>query len=103
MCRVFIGVLLVVVVGFFGAAYWHRCHGAPLSREAALRRAAVRLERFAESFNVGDRPAALVDAQFEPDSNSWLITYRGDKCSVAILVDRCHGDDVGGTTGCSPR
>ncbi len=85
------------------AIYWGRCHGAPLDRQEAVRRASVRMERFAKSYKVGLTPLAVRDAVFEEDSNSWRVTFANAECVVAVIVDRCHGDEIGGSTGCPSR
>ena len=65
-----------------------------------MQRGQLRLDRFVRSFKVrGDLPR-LDEAIFEDDTRSWLLIYKGDGCMVMIIVDRCHGDDIGGTTAC---
>lgn len=96
---VLIAVALAVAMAL-GADYGFRCHGSPLSRDEALARANARLEHFSKSFNVKEA-MTLSDATFEADTKGWLVTFTGPKCKVIIIVDRCHGDDVGSTNGCS--
>jgi hypothetical protein len=78
-----------------------RCHGSPLTREEALQRAAARLARYAKAFDIGDAPAVLLKE--EQESGGWIFTYRTAKCDVMVTVDRCHGDDIGGSSGCKSR
>ena len=98
-------VVLAIALVAVGVAvdYWRRCRQPPLPREEALHRAHVRLERFAKSFNVPGRLPELVDEQFEKDTNMWLLTYKNDFYKVIVIVDRCHGDDIGGATSCQSR
>lgn len=79
---------------------WNRCYSAPLSRAEAIERAHTRFERFAQSYSLPSPLPTLVDAEFEADSNSWLVTFRGNDCEVIVITDRCRGDDIGGTTKC---
>jgi len=99
--------ILATVVGVLVAGvtadYWARCHGKPLTRDEALRRSKVRLERFAKSFGTGATLPALIDGRYEEDTKSWAFTYKNADCTVAIIVDRCHGDEVGGAAGCGNK
>jgi hypothetical protein len=89
---------IVAIAG--GADYIYRCTGAPLTREEAIVRAEQRLDRYRRSFNVHEK-LNLVETSFDQDTKAWLFTYTGLHCSVIIVVDRCHGDDVGSTNACT--
>jgi hypothetical protein len=78
-----------------------RCNAPPLTRDEALQRAANRLARYAKTFDVGNAPAVLLEEQKQ--SGSWIFTYHMAKCDVMVTVDRCHGDDIGGSSGCKPH
>lgn len=97
--------VLIVALVAIGIAvdYWRRCHGPPLLREEALQRAQLRLESFMKSFNVPGEFPRLVDETFESDTNAWLLTYENESCKVIVIVDRCHGDDIGGATACQSK
>jgi hypothetical protein len=95
--------VIAVIAIVAGASYWGRCHGAPLKRDEAVRRASDRVERFTKSYNVGRLPLAVREVVYEEDSKSWRVTFGNDRCVVAVIVDRCHGDDIGGSTGCPSR
>ena len=105
--RLMLAALAILVIGTGTALtvdYWRRCHAAPLTKEEALERAKVRLETFAKSVNVGRTLPTLVDAEFDGLTNSWIVTYRNSDCSLDVIVDRCHGDDIGGVSaGCRSR
>lgn len=79
--------------------HFNRCNGQPLSKEEATVRAADQLERYKNSFKI-DEAMPLEESKFDPDTKAWLFTYTGRHCSVIIIVDRCHGDEVGGTNAC---
>lgn len=96
-----VGLVVLITVG--AAVYWGRCHAAPLTRDEALRRAMDRVERFAKSYHVGTAALTVREADFEQDSNSWRVTFGNSDCVVSVIVDRCHGDEIGGSTGCPSR
>jgi len=83
--------------------YLVRCRGEPLTREEALLRATSKLSRFSKSFNVGSALPVLVHEQYESDIKTWTFTYANPTCTVAIIVDRCQGVEMGGANGCAPR
>ena len=95
-------IALTLVVGVLALAidYARKCHGRPLSRQEAVSRGQARLERFIKSHRVtGDLPS-LAEEQYEQDAKTWLLTYVSKTCKVIVMVDRCHGDDVGSSTAC---
>ncbi len=95
-------IVLTLVVGLLALAieYARKCYGPPLSRQEAVSRGQARLERFIRTHRVtGDLPV-LAEEQYEQDTKTWLLTYVGKTCKVIVMVDRCHGDDVGSSTAC---
>lgn len=65
-----------------------------------MRRADLRLERFAKSHAMHGALPKFKETQFEADTNSWLVTYKNNECDVIVITDRCHGDDIGAASGC---
>jgi len=100
-----IGLFAVVAIigSVFVVDHFVRCNGKPLTRDEAFRRANAKLQRFSEKFVVGDTPPGLVEERYDDKQKAWMFTFRGRACEIIILVDRCHGTDIGGTNGCSPR
>jgi hypothetical protein len=76
--------------------YWARCHGTPLSREEALRRAEARVSRYAKSFHIPGSLPPMTSMDFDASTNAWLVTFKNDTCQIIVISDRCHGDDIGG-------
>jgi hypothetical protein len=91
-----------VAVGLY-AEHLVRCSGAPLTREQALRQAATRLQTFTKSFDTGNAVPSLVGEQFDNSVGTWIFTYSSPICTISVLVNKCEGADVGGSTGCAPR
>ena len=79
------------------------CHGLPLSREEAFKRAYAKLQRFSEKFVVGETLPLLVDERYDAEQKLWSFTFRNSTCEIIILTDRCQGTDIGGTNGCRVR
>jgi len=95
---------LLVIVGIFLAEYALRCYRKPLSRQEALERASAKLQRFSKKFVVGDSLPPLVDESYDPQRKEWTFTFKNSTCTVGIIVDRCHGTDIGGISeGCKVR
>jgi hypothetical protein len=97
--RVWIVLAIVAVAVVLLAEHGLRCWRSPLTREEAVARGKIRLDRFARTFNVNES-LTLSEATFESDRNAWLLTYTGLRCKMIIIVDRCNGDDVGGVNAC---
>ena len=96
-------VLVALIAAILFGDYYLRCHGKPLSREEALQRATAKLQRFSQDFVIGDPLPALVEEKYEADEKVWMFTFHNSTCTIDILADRCHGTDIGGTTGCKVR
>jgi hypothetical protein len=97
--RWIIGFLLLAVALALGADYGFRCLSSPLTRDEAIARAKVRLDRYSRTYNVKEA-MTFSDATFQDDKNLWLVTFVGPKCKVILIIDRCHGDEVGSTNAC---
>jgi hypothetical protein len=101
--RIAFGVSLLCVAAFV-VDYFVRCHGSPLSREEALGRATSKLQRFAKKFVVGDALPPLVHEEYDPQRKEWTFTFENRTYAIGIIVDRCHGTDIGGVSeGCRVR
>jgi len=96
-------VVLAVIGSAFAVDHFLRCNGKPLSREEALQRATDKLRRFSQKFVVGNAQPELVEEHYDATQKTWMFRFRGKACEIIILVDRCHGTDIGGTNGCSPK
>ena len=97
-------VLIGIVLAAVAVDWAMRCHGSPLARDEAIVRAKARVEKFKHSHGTGlVESLEMRDIVFEADSGSWRATFVGSNCEVAVIVDRCRGDDIGGATGCSTR
>jgi hypothetical protein len=94
-----VGVVLLGVAVALGADYRFRCLRPPLTRDEALARANVWLERYGKTFEPKGT-MKLSEAIFEADTNVWLVTFKGPTCELILIVDRCHGDEAGSTTAC---
>jgi hypothetical protein len=94
-----LGIVAVAVAVALVAEHGFRCWRSPLTREEAVARGQVRLDRFSKTFNVKE-PLTLTEATLESEKNTWLLTYTGLRCKVIIMVDRCNGDDVGSVNAC---
>ena len=105
MKRIVIGlfVALAIIGSVFVVDHVVRCNGKPLTRDEALQRASAKLKRFSQKFVVGDATPELVEEHYDDKQKVWMFTFRGKACEIIILADRCHGTDIGGTNGCSPR
>ena len=95
--------VVLIIAGAIVTDWWRRCHGEPLTREEAVSRATERVKRFSQSHKAGDISYAVREIAYEYDSKSWRITFGDHDCIVVVIVDRCHGDDIGGTTRCSSQ
>ena len=93
------GVFVIAAIAI-AADHFYRCSAQPLSREEASNRGVQQLERYKKSFQIHE-DMRLEEARFDQDTKAWLLTYAGKRCSVIIIVDRCHGDEVGGTNACA--
>jgi hypothetical protein len=100
--RWFVLILAVAAIAIC-ADYARRCYGPPLSREEALHRGQLRLERFIKTHKVPGELPVLVSEQYEQDTRTWLLSYESKGCKVIVMVDRCHGDDIGGTSACGTQ
>ncbi|HUI99438.1 MAG TPA: hypothetical protein VLY46_04340 [Usitatibacter sp.] len=113
-----IALAVLVVAAAAGAMWWNRrdhasirsleglvhagasgCSAAPLARDEAVRRAEARLGKFSASLGLRERFSES-SARFDNDSRSWIVTFRNPECMVMMVVDRCHANDLGGTTDC---
>jgi len=95
-------VVLVLIVLFLD--HYSRCYGKPLSREEALQRANRQLQFLNKDFVLGDTLPILAAEEYNPDTRTWILTFRSPTCEVSIITDRCHGTDVGGMSeGCKER
>ncbi len=113
-----IALALVVVAAAAGAAWWNQrgrpdlhplgalvhsgapaCSAAPLTRAEAVRQAEARLGKFSGSLGLHERFSES-SARFDNDSKAWIVTFRNPECMVMLVVDRCHANDLGGTTDC---
>ena len=92
--------VISIAVAVVATDYWRRCHGPTLTKVEAVDRAQKQLTRFLTSHHVHEATFSVVDAQFESDTNSWLITYKSSTCSVIVITDRCHGDEIGAASEC---
>jgi hypothetical protein len=95
-----IGMVLLIFTIALGADYGYRCLRPPLTKEEAIARAKVRLARYSQSSDMKEA-MTLSDVTFQPNNKVWLVTFVGQKCKVILIVDRCHGDDVGSTNACA--
>jgi len=77
-----------------------RCHAPPLARDEALARGSVVRDRFLREFKLNGPTPTLMKIEREPDSAAWLLTYKSESCSLIVVVDRCHGDEVGSASAC---
>ena len=96
------GITLIIAAVIAIAAtgdYVHRCMAPPLSREEASERALARLEKFKKSFGVRE-VFTLTESSFDKQSSAWIFSFTSKDCTVMIVTDRCHGDDIGGLTAC---
>lgn len=96
-------VIILLLLGAAAIEYLFRCYGEPLGRAEALQRATTRLQTFSRSFSTGDTPPVLVGERYEADIETWLFSFRSEVCFIDVIVDRCHGTEIGGTSGCSPK
>jgi len=97
-------IVVTLVVAALFANHYLRCHGKPLTREEALRRANAQLQYLAKDFNLGETVPVLADEEYDPDKKTWILTFRSPTCEVSIITDRCHGTDIGGMSeGCKVR
>lgn len=98
-----IGRVVVIVMVLLGlvliADHFLRCSSRPLQRDEAIERANKRVDYFAKGFGIID-PFTLAKDQYDNEQRSWVLTYSNASCTVMIVADRCHGTDIGGTTGC---
>ena len=93
---------MLVVVALLGD-YLFRCRGKPLSRDEALQRATAKVQRFSQKFMVGETLPPLVEDRYDAEEKLWMFTFRNTTCEVIVVADRCHGTDIGGTNGCTPK
>ena len=113
-----IALAIVVVAAAAGATWWNQrghgslrspgghvhasapgCSAASLTRDEAVREAQAGLGKFSASLGLRERfPES--SARFDDDSKSWIVTFRSPDCKVMMVVDRCHADDLAGTTDC---
>jgi hypothetical protein len=97
-----LGVLVLLVAMALFAEYWFRCHGNPLDREEAVRRADKQLWYLSRDWVLGNPLPALAEEQYDASDGSWRFTYRNATCEVSIITDRCNGTDIGGVSeGCT--
>ncbi len=95
-------VVVLSVAALLFADYWSRCHGQPLSREEALRRANTSMQYLSKDWVLGSPLPGLAAEEYDPKDGSWMFTFRNDTCEVDIITDRCNGTDVGGMSkGCT--
>jgi hypothetical protein len=96
-------VIGLAVLGLVANHFW-RCGGIALSREEALRRATAQLKYINRKNTLGTTLPKLAEEQYDPKQQTWIFTFRSNTCTVDIVVDRCHGTDVGGLSeGCKPN
>jgi hypothetical protein len=95
-------VAVALVAALLFGDYWLRCHGKPLARDEALKRANIRMQYLSKDWVLGSPLPVLVAEQYDPKDGSWMFTFRNNTCQVDIVTDRCNGTDVGGMSkGCT--
>jgi hypothetical protein len=94
--RIVLAIVGLAVVVLFAGYFW-RCR-VPLSPQEAISRATMKLEYLNRNHAFGDSLPALVDEKYDSKQKTWMFTFRNGACTVEILVDRCHGTNVGGVS-----